>query len=147
MGELIRRRWTSTFQGMSRRDRRGCEYHAFVPDRLVGWNPVLPADLVADMADAESAVRQLNSAATTHVSLEGLARFLFAPSPRVLRSKGSTPALAVCSTRRSCSPGWRRCRPHRRRGAGNVAAMDAAVDLGASRRTITFDDLLASITR
>ena len=33
-------------------------------------------DLAADIADAETAIRDLNQAGTTHVSLEGLARFL-----------------------------------------------------------------------
>ena len=145
MGELIRRRWTSTFQGMSRRDRRGCEYDAFVPDRLVGWNPVLPADLVADMADAESAVRQLNSAATTHVSLEGLARFLLrAESVASSRIEGlDAGPRRLLDAEVVLARGGDAADRIAVEVLANVAAMDAAVDLGASRRTITFDDLLS----
>ena len=41
MAKLVRRRWTSSFEGMSRRDREGCTYDAYVPDPLAGWNPML----------------------------------------------------------------------------------------------------------
>ena len=76
MATLIRHRWTSSFEGMSRRDRRGCEFDGYLPDPLAGWDLALPADLVADLTDAEAAIRRLNTSATSHVSLEGLARFL-----------------------------------------------------------------------
>ena len=81
MATLIRSRWTFTFEGMSRRDRQGCDYDAYLPDPLVGWELVLPADLVADLSDAEAAIRRLNATGTSHVSLEGLARFLLRVHP------------------------------------------------------------------
>ena len=49
MATLIRHRWTSTFEGMSRRDRQGCDYDAYLPDPIAGWELTLPADLVADL--------------------------------------------------------------------------------------------------
>ena len=55
VGELLRTHWTSSFEGMSRRDRQGCDYDAYLPDPLTGWELVLPADLVADLGDAEAA--------------------------------------------------------------------------------------------
>jgi len=76
MAIRLRSRWEPQHQGSSRRDRLGGWYEPYVPDPLMGWNPEVPADVVADLADAEAAVRDLNSAGTTHVSLEGLARFL-----------------------------------------------------------------------
>ena len=76
MARMIRHHWASSFESMSRRDRQGCDYDAFLPDPLAGWDLALPADLLADLTDAEAAIRRLNSAATTHVSLEGLARLL-----------------------------------------------------------------------
>jgi hypothetical protein len=76
MAELLRKRWEPRFQGMTRRDRQGCDYDAYLPDPLADWNLTLPADVAADIADAETAIRDLNQAGTTHVSLEGLARFL-----------------------------------------------------------------------
>src|SRR3990172_2329098 len=76
MAELLRRRWEPRFQGLPRRDRQGCNHDAYLPDQLAGWNLTLPGDVVADIADAETAIRDLNQAGATHVSLEGLARFL-----------------------------------------------------------------------
>ncbi|CAN5709312.1 hypothetical protein BH24ACT4_BH24ACT4_26390 [soil metagenome] len=61
---------------MGRRDRQGCDYDAYLPDRLEGWDLLMPADVAADLVDAENAVDRLNRAGTSHVSLEGLARFL-----------------------------------------------------------------------
>jgi Fic family protein len=61
---------------MTRGDRQGCGYNAYLPDPLAGWNLTLPSDLAADIADAETAIRDLNEAGMSHVSLEGLARFL-----------------------------------------------------------------------
>ena len=34
---------------MSRRDREGCNYAAYLPDQVAGWNPAISADLVADL--------------------------------------------------------------------------------------------------
>jgi Fic family protein len=144
VGELIRRRWTASFEGMSRRDRQGCDYDVFCPDPLGGWNPILAADLVSDLADAEAAVRRLNSTETTQVSLEGFARFLLRTEsvasskiegldagPRrlldaeVLLARGGEAADRVAAE-----------------VLANVAATEAAVELGASATTIRLDDLL-----
>lgn len=57
MAELLRRRWTPQFEGLTRRDRQGCSYDSYLPDPLVGWNLTLPADLTADVADADAAIR------------------------------------------------------------------------------------------
>ncbi len=144
MATLIRSRWTSSFQGMSRRDRQGCDYDAYLPDLLAGWELSLPADLVADLGDAEAAIGRLNATGTSHVSLEGLARFLLRAEsvasskiegleagPRrlldaevVLAQDGDTVDRVAVEV------------------LANVAAMEAAVELGASTDTITLDDLL-----
>ncbi len=76
MASHLRRRWDAKLQGMSRRDRRGCDYDVYLADPLAGWDLSIPADVAADIADAEAGVRALSDAGTTHVSLEGLARFL-----------------------------------------------------------------------
>ena len=37
MSRVLRRRWPSSLDvGLSRRDRQGCEYEAYVPDLLIG---------------------------------------------------------------------------------------------------------------
>src|SRR5919106_6806210 len=76
MGSLVPRRWESRVEGLSRRDRRGCDYEAYVPDALGGWDLLLPGDVAADIADAETAVREMNPDGIERVSLDGLARFL-----------------------------------------------------------------------
>jgi len=83
---------------VSRRDRRGCRYDAYVPDLLAGWNLVMPADVAADVADAEAAIRDLNAGGATHPALEGLARFLLraeSVGSSVIESLAATPRRLV----------------------------------------------------
>jgi Fic family protein len=145
MATHLRCRWTARFEGMSRRDRTGCDYDAYLPDPLAGWNLVIPGDLAADVADAEAAIRRLNDAGSTHVSLEGLARFLLrAESVASSMIEG----LAIA--------------PHRLVGAeaalvqghdpgdrvavevlGNIAAMESAIELASGQTNFELGDLLA----
>lgn len=76
MAQRIGLLWNPRFEGASRAERQGCSFEAYLPDPLAGWDLNLPADLAADVADAEAAARALNAAGTSGVSLEGLARFL-----------------------------------------------------------------------
>ncbi len=130
---------------MSRLDRLGCDYDAYLPDPLVGWNPAIPGDVAADVADAEAAVRRLNESGTTHVSLEGLARFLLraesvgsskieglAAAPR--RLVGAEVALA-----RGIDAGDEVAVEV----LGNIAAMESAIELATSAETFGLADLLA----
>jgi Fic family protein len=141
---LIRQRWTSSFEGMSRRDRRGCEYDAYLPDPLAGWNLAIPADLVADLTDAEEAIRQLNTSTTSHVSLEGLARFLLrAESVASSKIEGlEAGPHRLLDAEVVLTQGGEAADRIAVEVLANVAAMEAAVELGSSRGTITLDDLL-----
>jgi hypothetical protein len=47
VARLIGSLWISSFEGMSRRDRQGCDYDAYVPDPLAGWDLGLPAAATA----------------------------------------------------------------------------------------------------
>lgn len=144
MARLVRRRWTSSFEGMSRRDREGCTYEAYVPDPLTGWNPMLAADLAADLADAEAAVRRLNAAGTTHASLEGLARFLLrAESVGSSKIEGlDVGPRRLLEAEVAIAEGGIGVDRVAAEVIANVAAMEAAVDLASARGTITLDDLL-----
>ncbi|NAZ74230.1 Fic family protein [Kineococcus sp. T13] len=62
--------------GLPRRHRRPCRYDAFVPDRLVGREVLLPADVTADVSDAERAVQQLNASGVPYRGYEAIARLL-----------------------------------------------------------------------
>jgi Fic family protein len=145
MAKRLRSRWKARFEGISRRDRGGCDYDAYLPDHLTGWNPTIPADAAADIADAEDAVRRLNDAGTTHVSLEGLARFLLraesvassmieglAAAPRRLMS-------AEVALARGADAGDQMAVEV----LGNIAAMESAVALAVTAEPLRLDDLLA----
>ncbi len=144
MATLIRSRWTSTYEGMSRSDRHGCEYDAYVPDPLAGWDLVLPADLVADLSDAEAAIRRLNATGTSHVSLEGLARFLLrAESVASSKIEGlEAGPRRLLDAEVALAQGGDAADRIAVEVLANVAAMHAAVELGSSIDTITLDDLL-----
>jgi Fic family protein len=144
MAQYIRRRWEPRFEGVSRRDREGCSYDAYLPDRLDGWSLTLPSDLAADVADAELALRDLNAAGTAHVSLEGLARFLLraesvasskiegieAAPQRLLRAEAALAQGGDAADRAAVEV------------LGNIAAMERAIDVATSRRELTTDDVL-----
>jgi Fic family protein len=76
MSRVIRRRWIGSHEGPSRKDNRGCEYEAYVPDPLVGRNFTIDGEVAADIADAEAAIARLNVEATSLVDTEARARIL-----------------------------------------------------------------------
>ena len=67
--------WAPRFEGPSRADRLGGWYHPFVPDLLVGWDPLIPGSVAASVGRAEAAVRALNRSGV-HAGLAGVSRFL-----------------------------------------------------------------------
>lgn len=144
VGELLRTHWTSSFEGMSRRDRQGCDYDAYIPDPLVGWELTLSADLVADLSDAEAAIRRLNAIGTSHISLEGLARFLLrAESVASSKIEGlDAGPRRLLDAEVVIAQGGDAADRIAVEVLANVAAMEAAVELGSSTDTITLDDLL-----
>ncbi len=145
MASHLRKRWDANFQGMSRRDRRGCDYDAYLADPLADWDLSIPADVAADIADAEAAVRALNDAGTTHVSLEGLARFLLraesvgsskiegleAAARRLARAEAAIVLGGDANDRVAVEV------------IGNIAAMESAVELATSADPFELDDLLS----
>ena len=77
MATLLKARWNPTFiERLPRRERRGCDYEAYLPDPLAAQRFQFEGDVSADISDAESAVRVLNSEATTLTGLDSLARLL-----------------------------------------------------------------------
>jgi Fic family protein len=145
LGELITRRWRSELEGLSRQDRRGCDYDAYLPDPLQGWDLTLPADVAADIADAETAVRDLNSGGVGHVSLEGMARFLLrAESVASSYIEGlQAGARRLVEAEFALTTNSERVDQTAVEVLGNVTAMQAAVDEVASDSEITVDHLLA----
>ncbi len=76
MSRVVRQRWSSSFTGPSRRDKRGCEYEAYVPDPLMGRSFSFDAPVVSAVVEAEVAVSRLNVEASGLVNTESLARIL-----------------------------------------------------------------------
>jgi Fic family protein len=77
MARVIRKHWATDLDaGLSRRDRRSCDYDAYVPDVLAGRRIALDGDTAADIADAERAIATLDAGAVTLADTEALARIL-----------------------------------------------------------------------
>jgi Fic family protein len=145
MARLIECVWIPRFSGASRREREGCRYHAYLPDPLLGWNLTMPADLAADIADAEAAVRSLNDARPSHVSLEGLARFLLrtesVASSRIEGIEASPQRLLRAEM--ALAMGGDAADRAAAQILANIRAMDDAVARAAGAASLTLDDLLA----
>jgi Fic family protein len=77
VAELIERTWSpSGTTSLPRRDRAGCDYHAYVPDLVAGRELSLSGTTAADVADAEAAVTRLNTRVAALADTEALARLL-----------------------------------------------------------------------
>jgi Fic family protein len=72
------RRWEPAphVGGLSRKDRRSCDYRVYFPDTLAGRSIMLDGDVAADVADAERAITRLNARARALTDTEALARLL-----------------------------------------------------------------------
>lgn len=144
MAEYARRRWEPRFEGMTRRDRQGCSYDAYLPDPLAGWNLTLPGDLAADIAEAETAIRDLNEAGTSHVSLEGLARFLLrAESVASSKIEGlDAGPRRLVEAEAALAQGGETADRVAVEVLGNIAAMESAIELALRTEQISLADLL-----
>lgn len=145
MASHLSLRWEPNYQGLSRLDRKGCAYEAYLPDPLVGWNLSMPADLAADVADAEAAVRSLGEAGTKHVSLEGLARFLLrAESVASSKIEGlSAASRRLAKAEVALTLGGDPADRVAVEILGNIAAMESAIEIGAGSGVIGLEQLLA----
>ena len=145
MSKVVRRRWQSSFDsGLSRKDRQGCEYEAYVPDRLDGRTFQLDGSVAADVADAERAIATLDATASALANTEALARLL-------LRAE----SVASSFIEGLVVGGQRLLRAEAARAAGeididvtadevlgNIDAMTWAVDSLSTVETVTVDGLL-----
>lgn len=124
MARVIRKHWTTDVgAGLARRDRRSCDYEAYVPDILAGRNIALDGDAAADVADAERAIATLDAAAVTLADTEALARLL-------LRAE------CVASSRiEGLEVGARR-----------LLRAEAALELGEQSSDVTAIEVLANIS-
>lgn len=143
MGKYTRLWWAPRFDGPSRADRMGGWYHSYLPDLLVGWDPLIPGSLAASVSQAEAAVRDMNSS-DGHPGLVGVARFLLRAEsvgssaieglrvgPRRLLAAEEQIARGVVVTDGVASE-----------VIGNINAMRQAVEVAAQPRPFTLEGLL-----
>jgi Fic family protein len=123
MAKVVRRHWiTEASPGVARRDRRSCDYEAYVPDLLTGRKLMFEGSTAADIADAERAMAVLEAQASTLVDTEALARILLrAESVASSRIEG----LEV--------------------GARRLLRAEAAIDLGEQPADVTAAEVLGNI--
>ena len=77
MAKVLRRHWVSDAgSGLPRKDRRSCDYEAYLPDPLVGREVVLDGRVAADVSDAEAALARFGLEAGALADTEALARLL-----------------------------------------------------------------------
>jgi Fic family protein len=122
MARVIRRRWQPDLAAPSRRDRRPCEYEAYVPDVLVGRKFALEGEVAADVAEAEAAIARFDAQALSLSDTEALARILLrAESVASSRIEG----LEV--------------------GARRLLRAEVATQIGERARDVTATEVLANI--
>ncbi len=141
MAHFETRRWEADFTTPGgRQNRKSFTYQAFVPDALEGFDPSLPSTSISLVVEAEQAVQALNLRPPPLASLEVLAR-------RLLRSEAVASSfiegLKISQRRlaRAEAGGDEAHDLTARSVLGNVAAMEAAVELGARTRALTVSDL------
>jgi Fic family protein len=123
MAKVIRQHWTADAStGLARRDRRSCDYEAYVPDTLADREMTLSGQTAADVADAERAIAFFDAQASTLVDTEALARILLrAESVASSRIEG----LEV--------------------GARRLLRAEAAIELGEHPTDVTATEVLGNI--
>jgi Fic family protein len=123
MSKVIKRHWVSDVgSGVPRKDRRSCEYEAYVPDPLAGRRIKLGGDVAADVVEAEVAITRLDVEASALIETEALARILLrAESVASSRIEG----LQV--------------------GAGRLLRAEAVRERGGYVKDVTASEVLANI--
>jgi len=77
MAKLLRARWTTDLgAGLPRRDRRSCDYDAYIPDVLMAREIVLEGPVTADVSQAEAALVRFDLKTRALQDSEALARLL-----------------------------------------------------------------------
>ncbi|MHB1593917.1 MAG: Fic family protein [Streptosporangiaceae bacterium] len=123
MAKVVRQHWTTdAVPGVARRDRRSCDYEAYVPDFLTGRKLLFEGTTTADIADAERAIAILDAQASTLVDTEALARIL-------LRAE------SVASSRIEGLEA----------GARRLIRAEAALDLGEEPSDVTAVEVIGNI--
>ncbi len=145
MAKLVERHWiTDAGAGLPRKDRRSCDYQAYVPDPLVGRAVVLEGPVAADISEAEAALVRLNLAGGALSDSEALARLLLrtesVASSRIEGLEIGARRLLHADAERDLGEATRD--PTAAEVLGNIDAMLYAVDSIAEGGRLSVDLLL-----
>ncbi len=125
-----------------RRSRKAFHFEVFIPEPVADWNIALRADAVAAVTEATTSVDHLNQSPPKLQSLESLARQLLrAESLASSRIEG-----LELSHRRLAKAAFDGDRAHDAKASdvvGNIAAMERAIEMGASANPFTVKDIQA----
>jgi Fic family protein len=146
MAELVKLRWSSSGSfGLSRRDRQGCSYEAYVPDLLASRSFALDGSTAADVTDAEVAILGLNQEASTLADSEAMARLLLraeaVASSRIEGLEIGGRRLLKADLARGLENGRKDVTATE--VLNNVEAMQWAVDTLSEQPRIVVEDILA----
>jgi Fic family protein len=121
--------------------RRGCEYEAFVPERIAGLEPDLPGAVAGVVSDAETAIAELNRGA--RLELQPLARLLLRTesiaSSKVEGMQVETRTLARAEAKQEVG---RSIGADAAEILANIDAMQLAIERAVAAHAIAQDDLL-----
>src|ERR1039458_7653070 len=121
--------------------RRGCEYEAFVPERIAELEPDLPGAVAGVVSDAETAIAELNRGA--RLELQPLARLLLRTesiaSSKVEGMQVDARTLARAEANQEVG---RSIGAEAAEILANIDAMQLAIERAAAADAIAQDDLL-----
>jgi Fic family protein len=121
--------------------RRGCEYEAFVPERIAELEPDLPGAVAGVVSDAETAIAELNRGA--RLELQPLARLLLRTesiaSSKVEGMQVETRTLARAEAKQEVG---RSIGAEAAEILANIDAMQLAIERAVAADAIAQDDLL-----
>ena len=141
MGYQVEQMWHGNPTAIRARDRRGGRFAAYMPHPLVGWQPALPADVAAAIADAEN---DLRDTAVACAPTSGTGMFFWAESLGSSRIEGVAPGtkkVVHALARRERTPA-RELHGSVGEVVANIDANNTALGLLADRETISVMTLL-----
>lgn len=144
MSKLIKETWLpEQTYGLARRDRRPCEYEAYVPDPIADREFTFDGAVAADIADAERAITSLNHGQSKLADTEAVARLLLrAESVASSRIEGlELGGRRLFKAQLARSSGIEEDDRGATEILNNIDAMDWAVEVASDGETINADHL------
>ena len=142
MGKLIAQQWHGNTNALRARDRRSGTFYAYIPHPVATWQPLLPADIAAFIAEAEHELRATASSLNISGSEDGM--FFWAESLGSSRIEGVMPSTRNVVHALIRKQKWPDRKFHEPvfEVIGNIEATDSALAMLANRPHLTLQSLL-----